>query len=349
MNTMPTSERPENPSERRRDDLTALKGIGPSRQQWLREVLEVYTLQDLASLSIEDIEAQVDSEGLIASRSEIVRWIDQARELTAAYPVTMPEDIETTDTPETEAENFPPSPRQPSNWEAFAQFLIYFEERRLLTGAVEQRTKAHHIEKDKEAIWPGVEIEQIKAWMLAQMNGEESHIPEAEAIAESQLSRPAPSPAGAEEAPSLPHVRVRKAMKEWPSVQPTEIRIYQPSGAHSPLGIGRAGQPFGSTLRSNEDFALEVDFELTGSNASEAAFPDTDYSAEFYIQDRANQAKFSLGETGTTSMIAGQLNYTARLTGARLAAGAYRLRVVVKVNNTMPLLGYMEVPLLPVH
>lgn len=78
-----------NTSNRKSDDLTKINGIGPVRQEWLRESLDVYTFRDLAVLSVDEIESRLKTEGKIISRSEIEAWIDQAQELalTAASSV----------------------------------------------------------------------------------------------------------------------------------------------------------------------------------------------------------------------------------------------------------------------
>jgi hypothetical protein len=70
-----------NTSNKKRDDLTEINGIGPVRQEWLRESLDVYTFRDLAVLSVDEIESRLKTEGKIISRSEIEAWIDQAQEL----------------------------------------------------------------------------------------------------------------------------------------------------------------------------------------------------------------------------------------------------------------------------
>ncbi|MHC4617193.1 MAG: hypothetical protein ACYTEQ_05505 [Planctomycetota bacterium] len=68
-------------ANRESDDLTVINGIGPVRQRWLRESLDVYTLRDLAALSVDEIESRLKAEEQIISGSEIEAWIDQAQEL----------------------------------------------------------------------------------------------------------------------------------------------------------------------------------------------------------------------------------------------------------------------------
>ena len=49
-----------NPGMENGNDLTAIKGIGPARQQWFKESLNVSTYEDLAALSAEEVEAAFD-------------------------------------------------------------------------------------------------------------------------------------------------------------------------------------------------------------------------------------------------------------------------------------------------
>jgi hypothetical protein len=65
------------------DDLTRIRGIGQVKQQWLRESLKIYTFQDLARLSIAQIESTLKAEWQTVSRREIKGWIAQAQKLAA--------------------------------------------------------------------------------------------------------------------------------------------------------------------------------------------------------------------------------------------------------------------------
>jgi hypothetical protein len=78
------------------DDLTAIANIKETRQDWLRKTLNVQTYRDLATLSVDEIEARLKADGKIASRSMIQGWIDKAKELATA-------DQRSPQTPETTA------------------------------------------------------------------------------------------------------------------------------------------------------------------------------------------------------------------------------------------------------
>ncbi|OKH43861.1 hypothetical protein NIES30_23965 [Phormidium tenue NIES-30] len=61
--------------------MNPIKGIGPARQQLLRERLSIHTVQDLAAASAEMIEALFRSAGQSVTRSKAADWITQARHL----------------------------------------------------------------------------------------------------------------------------------------------------------------------------------------------------------------------------------------------------------------------------
>jgi diguanylate cyclase (GGDEF)-like protein len=84
------------PSENPSDRLTKIKGIGPARQQWFRESLNVRTFQDLAVLSVDEIESQLKAANQIAARDKIEQWIIEAQELAGA-PQTSQQTLKSND------------------------------------------------------------------------------------------------------------------------------------------------------------------------------------------------------------------------------------------------------------
>jgi CBS domain-containing protein len=62
-------------------DLTRIRGIGSTRQGWFRDVLGIFTIQDLARASLDEIDLQFRAEGHPVSRPEIAGWIAQAQAL----------------------------------------------------------------------------------------------------------------------------------------------------------------------------------------------------------------------------------------------------------------------------
>ena len=57
------------------DDLTKIKGIGRSRQQWFSQALAVRTYEQLAQLSADEVEGALRAAGKLPARSEIENWL----------------------------------------------------------------------------------------------------------------------------------------------------------------------------------------------------------------------------------------------------------------------------------
>ena len=55
-----------------------IKGIGPARQRWLKESLDVHTFRDLATLSVGETKSRLKADKQIASRETIEVWIAEA-------------------------------------------------------------------------------------------------------------------------------------------------------------------------------------------------------------------------------------------------------------------------------
>ncbi|MFW5942675.1 MAG: helix-hairpin-helix domain-containing protein [Chloroflexota bacterium] len=155
---------------RQSDDLTDIAGIGPARATLLRESLDVYTFQDLAALSVDEIKSQLRAEGQFVSEDVIEQWIAQARVLADAT---------------VEAEHN--SPNSEPAWESAATFVVEFQ---VQEDGEERRTRVHHMEEDVDADWPDVRPVEVSLWMLEQMGEPASGLPEAvEAQARQELER----------------------------------------------------------------------------------------------------------------------------------------------------------------
>jgi hypothetical protein len=135
-------------SHGRYDDLTVIKGIGQSRQQWLRERLGIKTYGDMAALLAEDVYASLKEDGQIIALTDIESWIEQAGRLVSDTPTSPHQKVRT------------------KGWQPFGSFVIEFQENKR-TG--EKRTSAHHVEADRTEIWAGVEQRQLCQWMTQQL------------------------------------------------------------------------------------------------------------------------------------------------------------------------------------
>jgi len=145
-----------------------------------------------------------------------------------------------------------------------------------------------------------------------------------------------------------PLVEARPAVAPPVTVEMTQVQAFQPPRTETPVGIGKAGQPFSGFVRSGEPFALQVSFALTGPAAAEVAKEQVAYRAQFYTRNLSTGERTHLGDTKPDTLVEGKLSYRAVLPHVTLEQGMYRSRVLVRLQSTPPILGYLKVPLLQV-
>lgn len=138
------------------DDLTILKGIGPARQQWLRDSFAVQTFADLAALMPDDVEQRLKVDGQIARREAIEEWLAQAQALATGVSAR-----ETDETAE-------PNPE----WRPFASFVVEIQAWEADAQESVLRTAVQHIETDNNAAWHGIEREKLCEWIISQVDRE---------------------------------------------------------------------------------------------------------------------------------------------------------------------------------
>jgi hypothetical protein len=314
-------------ARKRADDLSQIKGIGPVRQHWLRESLDVYTFRDLAASSAAEIEARLRAEGEIVSLKEIARWIAQARKLAAEAEPSSEQPIHG------ESREDPHSSPAASTgkWKPFASFVVEFQTRADADGEEELRTSVHHIEADSGMTWPGIETVQHGTWMRAQL-GVKARPGRHETV---------PAPASEEES-------VRPVARPAPvaRVEIDQVRIFQPPEAPQPTGIARGGLPFGAPIRGGESFALEATYHILRPDAPGIAAEPMNCTARFLARDFHTGAYTDLGNAlPDRSAAEAPEGFVARLPRASLGAGLYRLRVLVTPESGVGS-GYAEIPIL---
>jgi hypothetical protein len=333
------------------DDLTTIKGIGPTRQQWLRKCLGVHTYQDLAALSVAEIETRLRAEGQVAARSVIEGWLMQAQELTAPAkpPVGGAAEIQAAGevnavvkadpalasvvTSSKTEESINGSPQE-GEWKPFASFVVEFQVRRAANQAEEHRTTVHFmeadktvhfVEADKRETWPGLETARLCQWMFDQV-----------------VKKEPPQPVVAYSS------ELKAAITPPPTAKVSQVRAFQPPQTLTPVGLSRAGQSFSGMVRGNEPFALELSFDLTGTMVANLAQKHTTYRAEFHVRNLATRATTPLGGTQPESLNETKLAYTALLPHATLPPGVYCLQALVTFQGAAAGPGYLEIPLLRV-
>jgi hypothetical protein len=323
------------------EDLTRIKGIGRVKQQWLRELLHIQTFRDLSSFSVDAIESRLRSQGHITSKIEIEQWIVQAEKLAATEqssqqfvespdsevekPLHLPtQESESSDRvmasvdAETGENSF--SSTEPDEWQSFASFRIEFQSRKIKGQVEEQRILVHYLETNQFQTWSDLESDRLQQWML-------------DRIGEGMLQ----PPEGEHPDLALPV-----------AVEITQIQAFQPAQTAKPMVVQRGNRLFPSAFRSDQPYALEVAFHLTGLTAAHLTGKQVAYYAQFYIRDRVTDVVIHLGDTEPAPLIEGQLTYTAMLPETILEPGIYRLQAIVKLQGVSATLGSFKVPLLQV-
>jgi predicted flap endonuclease-1-like 5' DNA nuclease len=331
------------------DDLKKLKGIGPAREQWLRDTFHVRTFHDLASLSADEIELQLKAEGKVVTLSTIETWIAEAAHL--ASQAEHPE-------PQT-AEEVRPAARE--GWKPFASFVVEFQERETETGTVQQ-TVIHHMEADQSETWSGVEYGAISGWIAGQLGAKILQPPASnvvthpvlgaeamfsqklqEVLAKAQgMSPERPEPAPPTERAGHLVVMERETVAEEPVIRapattPLQVRItrlqaVQFAAARKPLNCVTGGEPF----------ALEAVLELTGLDAVDVENRPAALGAEFYASNLATGSVVHLGSISPVTLSKDVTSHKVTMPEATLGPGMYRVQVVVKFEG-VPVMGYLDV------
>lgn len=138
----------------RADDLTAIRGIGASRQRWLAQEFGVRTYVQLAALAPDEIEARLKSAGKLSSRAEVEGWLAQAAELAAATPTPAEQD-----------------------WTPAATFVVELQQHQGPADRSAWRTVVHYLEADLGQTWPDVEIDGVCDWLRRRVVGLQPELP----------------------------------------------------------------------------------------------------------------------------------------------------------------------------
>jgi hypothetical protein len=310
------------------DDFTAIRGIGSTRQKWLRDTFDILTYQELAELTESEIEGKLKAEGKIASREAIKSWLVQARDL-------IPETVAARQTIEgpvadelTEKLN---STGHKNGWAPFASFLVYFQTRDKDQDQSAYQTLVHYMEEDREANWPGIEVNRLTAWMLEQI-GDTVDISDIEINKEEEHPQDDAS-----------------AIESMADIKIDQVRIFQPTSADEPAYQINAGQSFEGELTSNQPFRFVVDFGLSGGIAGDIAEQGITCLARCYEYENQTSSSALLSESLPTNLKAGKLDYTFEIPEASLPPGDYSMWVVVTTKRTDRLIpDFLELPKLTV-
>jgi len=323
------------------DDLTLIKGIGQTRQDWLHDKLNVYTYHDLATLSADDMEAELKADNQIVSHSKIEGWIEQARRLAGASSPQIHTLV------------------KEKGWQPFASFVIEFQEHEDEGQEKNQRTCVHHVEADQTRTWAGIEHRELCQWMVSQLGDKVS------ISATSQTAPPLPDESRLQKYLARAEQMTNAAANKPPQTQPaqqidaaianaapapngnlqariTAVQAFQPPEAMIPAFTCHARQDWSGCLNRNELFTLKVDFEMHHIGET----PIT-YTIQVYARSLQDGSKMLLGSAQPTELNADQDIHSANLPEVMLQNGVYRLDVILRFEAG-PALCHFEVPALQV-
>ncbi len=304
--------------------LTYIKGIGPVRASWLREI-EICAISDLLLMTSEEIEHRLKLKKYTISQTDIEDWQQQAR------------DMNIIDNPFPQKAVSNSIDKLPER-QTFATFVVEFQK---CSGKDDYQieTLVQHMEGGKlgggkNNQWPGLANDNLIQWMKNQIDKK---------YLENEFSKPTKKNADVSESSSTKH----------PSGEPFNIIInrvqaYQPLNTFRLAGSGEPGQVFRGFLQGYQPFSLAVDLKF---HFLENSSPNNQFST-FYIQNY-----FSNRRTGDTYkpekierniQVSDKLQTTIALPEVTLPPGLYQLQTIVMLKTQPEVMGFLEIPLLQI-
>ncbi len=309
------------------DDLTAIPGIGPARQRWLRNTFQIHTYQDLASLSAENIQNRLKEEGQIASLVAIHAWLAKARELATSVPGSHSDEQDSLE--ERLTTGVSPLVRE-NGWKPIASFVVEFQSHQGESHAKKQRTAVHHMEADTGMTWSGIETSKLCQWMSDQVSvfsGFQSD--EINDSSEENGSAEAAAPSSAK-------------------IKITQVLLFQPPKTPSPVYPIEVGNPQEGYVKGNKPFQGEIGFQVTGVSAAEITRQPVNFTLQAYNYEISSGKSAALGEAITIPLQDGKFDYNSSLQPLSLTPGKYRLWITVTLPIPFTVPDFYEIPVLNV-
>ena len=317
---MGTSPHETNGNHMNRGDLMQIRGIGVARKRWLNS-LGIDTIADLAQAEADVIEAQAKRNGRALSRDEIEDWIAQAQVQQAqALPkqaefIPVVAAIAPEGDPKLAASEEPTaaSEADATAWEAVASFKVTYQTRHV-SGKLEKRLVAHHLETNDVAHWGDFATELMPQWLRD---------------------------------------RVALARPRWHAKTPiaahiTQLRVMQPPYMRFPMVADKTVPIFHDSIHTTEPFALEVSMHFAGLTES-CPEEQVTYRVQCLARNLATGATHNIGDVTANVSLANDSTYKVLLPSLRLPeAGSYRLQVLAMLQDAPATFGRFKVPLLQV-
>jgi hypothetical protein len=304
-------------SEAAPDNLERIRGIGPDVRKWLAEAFDVRTFGALADLSGEEITDRIKAE----NKPSI--WLRWARD----WPIEAAGKVAEMDTelnsPVREEDR---EQEEDEDWGVLARYAVEFQSRLVLGETVERRTTVCYEGPGQETPPKPVDEDGIFQWIFEHLDGVLRAEPGTEARPDDEAEI-----APREYSPS--------------TVSISRLRLFQPTGAGSPLFSYSSEQPQLRSVAADQPFDLEAILEESQPSAS--AGRRIAFNVQFYVKNWDTREATTLGSVEPKA-IEDQLAYSALLPGISLPRGKYRLELLVLARPKPVVLDSIAVPLLSV-
>lgn len=296
-------------SEAVSDDLEVIKGIGPEARRWLAETFDVRTFAALADLSEKKLINRIKAEN-----KPWMRWAKDWPTEAAIKAAEM----------EAEAQRSPAGGKD--GWDTLALYFVEFQSRQVPGKPVELQTQVVFEGPGPQAqeTLPGVDQDRICQWIFEHFGGVLRAKPEIE---------------------MLPGAPTRSQETSTIAISVSQLRLFQPAGAGSPLFSYSSERPQLSPVRADQPFDMEVILEESRPRAS--ADSRITLNVQFFVKNWGSKKYTPLGNVEPQAM-EDQLAYSALLRDISLPRGKYRLQVLVLAHPKPVVLGSIEIPLLSV-
>jgi hypothetical protein len=347
-----------NPDSTYSDDLKKIKGIGRVKEQWFRDAFQVYTFQDLASLSADAIATRLKTDGQSASLSEIENWLEQARNLAKKITSESASDSNIVLDESTVLEQPEPIVEQDLNQlkessdklisnDVFSELLeetdVMPEEGAIASDQLNSVLKIEDWTTDTACL---IEFQS----RFAKETGSEQRIV-LHHLEDNTVDTLHTIDQGQWQQWLLDHLgygaELKAASLTSPSVKPLQVKAVQPSQSTVTLLMDDA-IPLAGSIKSKEPFSLEVTFQTSGMSAIDGVDLPLKCTTQLYARNRSSKDVIPLGckEFPTWSQ---QSIYKIVLPKLTLShPGAYRLQILALLQGLSATPGCFEIPVLNV-
>lgn len=338
--------------------LTALKGIGPAKQQRLRQALDIHTIEELLNYRAEEIEARLAATGAAISQHEIRQWLSQAQSLTPSpgtpkSEAAMPEAVNSnSETPEFShdseslLDNGGLTANGASVISANGTFAI-----RLNASDSEATPRLHveHVETGQTNIVSQENAADLYAWVAAQISSPSEQPQTPSPAFKSVIAQGGSAADSAVEGDAV--------------VEDTAVLEKTPAGSNIPhidimdlgmvvldsngLTVQSTGNQLPQYLPKDCPFSMTVRFRIIRHGEAPQLI-DLVAVAQFFVRNRVTGAQMTLGAAQAKVAEFGSEQHLQSPPTRLSEAGLYQLQAMVTLQNVRAAASYREMQLVQV-